>query len=210
MVRYWVIAPWNYAQRADFEKVWMYDLENSVISIDCGSAGDFTGLSREEIEARWRLEASRAGLSVRASSYYQGQMESFLFEIQPNDRVIARAGRKQIVGVGTVIGKPYYVDKTQWQEMLGILHDQNDKFLPVRWDDVVPRASPQMLGMRTVYEKDEVFFHQVALEGDWDVTSTTVNPDAPPPRKRNAYLHIPPLMSAAWRLLRRAGARFRG
>ena len=178
MVRYWVIAPWLFEQRADFEKVWKYDLENSVISIDCGNVGDFTHLSREEVKDRWREEASRAGHSVPVSSYYRGQIDRFLFEIQPADQVIARAGRKRIVGIGTVMGKPYYVDKTKWREMLGIRHDQNDKFLPVRWDDVVRRSSSAMFGITTVYEKDEAYFNQLTRSGDAGTKSPIPDADA--------------------------------
>ena len=60
---------------------------------------------------------------------------NFWFDIQPEDLIIARAGRKRLVGVGTVQGSPYFDPANE-----SLTWGRN--FLPVKWDDVAEGEFP--------------------------------------------------------------------
>ena len=53
MVRYWVIAPYNYGDQDAFDTSWNYDLANGVIAIGWSGLGNLSGLSKEDISDRF-------------------------------------------------------------------------------------------------------------------------------------------------------------
>lgn len=143
MVRYWVIAPYNYDKPEAFAACWQYDQANGVIAIGW-DLGDLSDLSKEDISARYR-EHTEWELTSRH------QVIKFWTEIQRDDIIIARGGRKRVVGIGTVVGPAFY-DGEKGKERAGSIAEPFPNFLRVRWEKgetVFPRVE---LGMQTLYE----------------------------------------------------------
>lgn len=147
--RYWVIAPADYRNRDEFDRCWHYDRENRVIAIgwDLGKAPR----SQEHLKEMFRRRAQEEGWSFHGLH----MLTKFRFKIQPGDRIIARAGRKRIVGIGEVQGKAYYdADKGR--------RTWSSNFLHVRWDDTEERDFPDIVfGMQTVYELPKARFDEL-------------------------------------------------
>ena len=159
MVRYWAIAPADYGNRERFEQCWQYDRANGIMAIgwDVGAPS-----SRDDLEAKYAEVAHNAKYAHKESWTRHGlnMLTKFWFDIQPGDRIIARAGRKRLVGVGTVQGSPYYASSK------GSTWGRN--FLPVSWDDIKKREFPNVVfGRHTVSELQEDRF--LALTGETDV-----------------------------------------
>ena len=98
MTRYWVIAPAEYRNPDEFDRCWSYDRQNGVIAIgwDLGEAPR----SQEHLEELFNRRAEKEGWKEGWTSLGLHMLRKFWFEIQPEDRIIARAGRKRIVGIG--------------------------------------------------------------------------------------------------------------
>ena len=160
MVRYWVIPPTGYDDKEEFQRTWKYDRENGLISIGFGwKGGDATSLTFEEI-ASWYLDA----LGHPESGTTLHQVFKFWNDIKRGDRIVARAGRKRLVGVGTVQDSPFYDP----DRMKGVRPDFQSH-LPVQWDDIAEKEFPQIVfGMQTIYELDEARFKELVdgIDGD--------------------------------------------
>lgn len=147
--RYWMIAPADCQNRDEFDRCWHYDRENGVIAIgwDLGKAPR----SPEHLEEMFRRRAHEEVWSFHGLH----MLTKFRFKIQPGDRIIARAGRKRIVGIGEVQGKAYYdADKGR--------RTWSSNFLHVRWDDTEERDFPDIVfGMQTVYELPKARFDEL-------------------------------------------------
>lgn len=144
MVRYWVIAPYNYEDREAFDICWDYDRLNGVIAIGWSELGDLSGLSKEDISARF-LEYKDWEPKARH------QVIKFWTEIQVGDIVIARGGRKRVVGIGTVTGPAFY-DPKRGDERADNIAESFRNFLPVRWERDEKEFPRTELGMQTLYE----------------------------------------------------------
>lgn len=148
MLRYWAIAPTDYGDRGEFNRCWQFDREHGVISIgwDVGEPHSIEDLAEKYAETAAVEDWTQHGLNM---------LKKFWFEIGPGDRVIARAGRKRIVGVGTVLGEPYFHFEdggSSW----------GANFLPIQWDDVVEIDFERMVfGMHTIYELSEPRFEEL-------------------------------------------------
>lgn len=154
MSRNWVIAPYHFDRPEAFEQVWNFDRSKGVIAIGWNT-GDLSDLSPEEIQNRytekWR-DRSRVGLN---------QVLKFWREIQPGDRIIARGGRKKIVGIGTATGPAFY-DQRKGAERIGRLDiEPYENFLPVRWESGVIEFPDIVFGMLTVYELPDDRFEKL-------------------------------------------------
>lgn len=144
MVRNWVIAPNSFEDKKQFERVWEYCHKENIISIGFGwNIGDATSLTWDEIVDRYE----KLGESV--SEHALRQILMFWNEIKPGDRIIARGGRKKIVGVGTVQGAPFF-DPDKMKEA----GEPNHKsILPVQWDMTFEKEFPNIVfGLQTIYE----------------------------------------------------------
>ena len=166
MVRFWVIPPTGFGNREEFERVWEYARDNGIISIGFGwNMGDAASLSLEEMESRYLSDRGE-----RVSRHTLHQVFKFWNDIKPGDRIVARGGRKRIVGVGTVQGAPFY-DSTRMQET-GLTDHRC--FLPVQWDSgdsAIEKEFPNIVfGMQTVCELEETRFEELTngarVEGD--------------------------------------------
>lgn len=156
MTRYWVIAPANYSQAQKFERFWEYDKNHSVISIGW-NIGDISSWTQDEMQDRYY------GVFSGWSKHGLNQLTKFYHEIQPGDRIIARGGRKKIVGIGTVTGAAYF-NEAEALEMAGTADpDPHANFLPVHWNDITERDFPNIVfGMHTVSELSAAKFEVLA------------------------------------------------
>ena len=157
MVRYWVIPPTGFGNKEEFERVWEYACDNGIISIGFGwNMGDAASLSLEEMESRYLSDRGKP-----VSRHTLRQVFKFWNDIRPGDRVVARGGRKRIVGVGTVQGAPFY-DPTRMQET-GLTDHRC--FLPVQWDSgdsATEKEFPSIVfGMQTVCELEKTRFEEL-------------------------------------------------
>jgi restriction system protein len=100
MPRYWVIAPVESKPTELFDKVWQFDLANSVISIGWQSLGDVSRMSRDELTQV--VASNYPDKPQQTKSLVANMLWSFYHEIRPGDLVIARRGRKTLAAVGEV------------------------------------------------------------------------------------------------------------
>ena len=156
-MRHWVITPYHYERLEEFDQCWHYDSNNGVIAIGW-DMGDVTNLPIETMRVRYD----------RAFPGHPGdfhQVRKFWREILPGDRIIARAGRKRIIGLGTVNGSPYYSLEEWGRRGRGITYTTHPNFLPVRWDDTGGHIfSNQVFGIQTVTEMTEKSKHKLAIK----------------------------------------------
>ena len=159
MVRYWVMSPTAFEDREEFKRVWEYDRENGIISIGFDwHMGDATSLTLEDMANRYLEfhEQPATGHTLR-------QMFTFWNDIKPGDRIVARGGRKVLMGVGTVQDSPFY-DPDRMKEVRAGFRCH----LPVQWDDVAEKVFPKLVfGMQTIYEVEETKFKELT-EGTGD------------------------------------------
>ncbi len=146
MARTWVTAPYHYDRPEAFEQCWNYDWSNGVIAIGW-NMGNVATLGREELEAKYLSLYGDAPGS-------RHQVVKFWHDIQPGDRIIARGGRKKIVGIGTVTGAPFH-NPTMGKDRTGELDIRPyENFLPVRWESGAREFPNQVFGMQTVTEME--------------------------------------------------------
>jgi hypothetical protein len=118
-VAYWKVAPGENGWQ------WPECRKKGFIAVGWDFAGDLSGLSRAEFDARVdELLERNAGDFTRAGI---SQLWQFA-QIKLGDRIVANRGLSQVLGIGTVIGSYAYV--------AGERHAHR---LPVRWDDTTPR-----------------------------------------------------------------------
>ena len=131
MAKKWVMAP--FANNRHFDRVWKYDIDNAVISIGW-NVGDFSSL--EELEQKYWEHGGwkQGGLA---------QLRDFWDSIRQGDRIIARRGRKKIVGVGVVTGPPFYSPERKVEQS-----SDHAYFLPVQWDNFEREFPDDKFGQR--------------------------------------------------------------
>ncbi len=154
MSRNWVIAPYFFGDPETFAQAWNYDRNNNVIVIGY-DVGDLSGLSSEEIQRRYTRK-----YPDKPTRAILNQVIRFWCEIQPGDRVIARGGRKKIMGVGTVIGLPFY-DPQEGQKRADGLDGYYESFLPVQWEGGEKEFDDQVFSMHTLYELPDDRFEEL-------------------------------------------------
>ena len=144
MTRYWAIAPAEYSPQGRigtrFQKCWQYDLARGIISVgwDLGEKPQ----SREHLAWLWEEYADPEWAGSRACF---GMLEKFWFDIEPGDKLIARAGLTRYVGLGEFQGDPFY-DQDAIGETWGC------SFRRVLWEPCQDeRNSPLRFTRRTLY-----------------------------------------------------------
>ena len=138
----WVMAPSRNDKQGKFDRFWRYARENSVISIGW-DVGDFD--SQEELERKYRERASQ-----ELEGWTENGLEKltkFWYDMKPGDRIIARRGRKKIVGLGTVTGAPSRDPKMK-AEQAGAFEPDHAYFLPVKWNDFEREFPNDVFGQR--------------------------------------------------------------
>ena len=152
MARNWVMAPFDYSERAKFNQVWKYDCENNLISIGW-NMGEFD--SRDELRNKFQkgIEQygwTKAGLSV---------LTNFWYGIKRGDRIIARGGRRRIIGVGTVTGSPFYNFEMKAAQGGDIFKGDHAYFLPVAWNEFKREFPSNKFSGRALYEVSDDRFN---------------------------------------------------
>ncbi|MEZ4866630.1 MAG: endonuclease NucS [Caldilineaceae bacterium] len=153
MTRYWVIAPFESKNSEMFDRVWQFDLTNNVISIGWSQLGDVSNVSRETL-----IDVVASTFPDRPNatkSLFVNMLWSFYHEIDPNDVVIARKGRKILAAVGKVTKQGYYAPGRN--PYLASPGNSHPNFLEVEWLDQ-PRNkifANIVFPMHSVYEITE-------------------------------------------------------
>lgn len=162
MTRYWVITPYDSAERETFTRVWEYDSHYGTIAIGWRELGDISNLTREQLGKKFREvynPSTRKGLN---------QISRFWYEISPGDVIVARRGRKTILSWGTVTGSPYY-DDVKGRERVGGPQEYNyPNFIPVQWVGDRHEFEDMVFSFTTVYEIPEERFKLLVGEGSDD------------------------------------------
>jgi restriction system protein len=164
--RYWVIAPYEAKNYEFFNTVWQFDQANNTISIGFGQLGDVSNMDRQT-------------LSNKVAETFPGRkiahmIWAFYHEISPGDIVLARRGRKILVGVGAVTRAAYY--QPGGNPYLPP-DDSHPNFIDVAWDDQ-PRNkefSSIVFPMYALSEFSDTQYHNI-LEGS-GIPPLLVEPD---------------------------------
>ena len=120
MSRYWVMAPVKSKPSDRFDIVWQFDLAKNVISIGWKQLGDVTGMTRDELAEA--VASSYPDKPSQTKGLYTNMLWAFYHEMLPGDHVIARRGRKTLVGVGKITGPATYSPgRNQDVEHLGFI-----------------------------------------------------------------------------------------
>ena len=170
MMKIWVIAPYHYERTQAFERMWKYDREKEVVSIGW-NLGNLANLTLEEIAIRF------FGKFPSGNNITLNQIINFWQHIQPGDRIIARGGRKKIVGLG-IVNHPTFYDPIRGAEQIGRIdiggEQPDEDFLPVRWESVEEFDFQNIVfGILTVTRMRETSKHWPAikdvLQDVWDI-----------------------------------------
>jgi predicted Mrr-cat superfamily restriction endonuclease len=102
MPRYWAIAPYESENPEIFDKVWQFDVDNNLISIGWGEAGDVSKMTRDELSNAVDLLYGDTRPATKA--LFRNMLWAFYHEIVPGDFVIARRGRKVLMAASHQIG----------------------------------------------------------------------------------------------------------
>lgn len=96
---------------------------------------------------------------------------AFLHEIEPGDVIIARRGTKRIVGIGRVMGPPFY-DVDRGMKRVGSQEaPYYPRFLPVQWENREIEFDRIVFGFYTMYEIPEEKYIELTQEpvpGPWE------------------------------------------
>ena len=79
--------------------MWDWSFRNGLISIGWHEVGNLDGASKDEIGQRYLEEYDNQAYP---------SLQRFWHDIDVGDRVIARAGLKRIVGIGTIESEPFF------------------------------------------------------------------------------------------------------
>ncbi|MCK6630331.1 MAG: PDDEXK nuclease domain-containing protein [Anaerolineae bacterium] len=164
MPRYWVIAPYHADRPETWEKIWQFDLKNSLISIGWNELEDISGYSAEELKAA--IERIYPNDSPATKTRNFNMLWDFYHNIQAGDIIIARKGRKRIAAVGTVTKTAYY-SHAKNIEASGA-NNYYSNHIDVHWHDA-PRDKVFdriIFGMQTVYEIEESLFKSLVGRTD--------------------------------------------
>jgi hypothetical protein len=149
MPRYWVIAPYDSRRAETFDKAWQYDLKNGTIAVGWQELGDISLLDNEQLRQKY-IDVYGEYSPIDCNTLWK-----FYHEISDGDIVIARRGRKIMLGVGKVIQTAFY-DPDRGKERIGHVEDRAyPNFLKVEWEDKVIDYGKQVFAMSTLYEIPE-------------------------------------------------------
>lgn len=141
----WAIAPFEARDGQAFDDVWAFDLANNVVSIGWHELGDISGLARSDLLSKVISTYTKVPLATQ--TLFANMLWTFCHEIKVGDTVVARRGRKALVGIGRVTGPASYSPGRNPTTT-------HPHFLPVQWDSSSAPASFDSLifAMHTVWE----------------------------------------------------------
>lgn len=147
MKRCWVIAPYSSKDEEGFEKSWSYDLKKGVIAIGWSKLGDVTKLSDSELMKKIEKEYPDSHAQKIFNNF-----KIFYKEIKEGDVIIARRGRKAIVGIGEVSGAAFYDLNMGKERYQGEGASPYSNFLLVKWQDRCIDFDEIVFGMQTIQQ----------------------------------------------------------
>lgn len=174
MPRYWVMAPVESKPSELFDKVWQFDLAQRVISIGWKQLGDISQMSRDELAEA--VTSTYPDKPSQTKGLYTNMLWAFYHEMLTGDYVIARRGRKTLVGVGKLVGPATYAPGRN--PSVGHLG-----FIGVSWQDQ-PRDksfSSIVFPMHTLAEFSEEQFRSVVEGSGIPVTPPETPPEVEDP-----------------------------
>jgi len=148
MRRYWLISPYGSEMRKIFEKCWEYDLKNGTIAIGWNELGDTNGISESELKSKYKEVYGKITSGVK-------MVWKFWNEISQGDVLIARRGRKKIVGIGTVESKAYYNEEKGRERVFYEDAYFLPNFINVKWKEKKIDFAKLVFSRLTVYEIQE-------------------------------------------------------
>lgn len=152
-----VIAPYTSKKTKIFEKVWKYDVQNSTIAVGWLELGDISRFkSKDELRRSYKEvypeEKNPSTITRDINTIWR-----FYHDIEPGDKIIARRGRKIILGIGTVQDpKKVYFEPEEGKERIDNLTDRYyPNIIKVNWDDKKIEFDKQVFSFYTMYEIPE-------------------------------------------------------
>lgn len=155
MKKYWVIAPYNSEQKNIFEKAWNFDLEKNCIAIGWKDLGNMFNVSITEEEYNNRYNEVYAPRLKRISVHDQKSFWQFWHDIDVGDIIIARRGRKTIIGIGKVKSKAYYDENKGKARVGGLTDSYYANFIDVEWEKKEIRFENTVFLMSTIQQISE-------------------------------------------------------
>ena len=150
--RYWVIAPYDSTKPEIFDKAWEYDLKKGTIAVGWQRLGDISTLNEEALREKY-IEAYGKDNPADRKAFW-----NFCHEISIGDILIARRGRRKIIGIGEVIGS-HFLDENRGKERVGYLTENvYSNFLNVKWQKVEIKFEEIVFPIFTISEIDEKKF----------------------------------------------------
>ena len=135
-MRYWVIAPYS-SEKPEFDKAWEYDVKNETIAIGWGQLGNVSKMTEEKLKAKIKEVYPKKTTSHTFNSIWKFY----------NDVIIARKGRKKIIGVGEVTKTAFY-DKEEGEDRCLF-----PNFISVKWNlKKEINFEKLVFSMNTIYE----------------------------------------------------------
>jgi predicted Mrr-cat superfamily restriction endonuclease len=162
MTRYWAIAPYDSTESKVFDKVWDYDFKNSTIAVGWSKLGDISQIKNID-ELRLRHEKAYPEDSNITRTRDCNAIWNFYYGMQPGDIIIARRGRKKIVGIGTVTEpkKVYYKEEEGKKRVDNLTTHYYPNFMKVNWEKKEIDFGKMVFGIYTMDEISEEKYNNI-------------------------------------------------
>lgn len=154
MKRYWIIAPYNSEFKEGFEHSWKFDVEMGVVAIGWPKLGNVAGFSDDKLIEMIKQEYPKD--KARSEDYIFRTFKAFYRDIKQGDSIIARKGRKSIVGVGEVVREAFNNTEMGRERYSGRGEEHiYPNFIEVDWTNKQIEFNRMVFGMQTLYETTE-------------------------------------------------------
>jgi restriction system protein len=147
--RYWVWAPYNSTKQQIFDKVWDYDLTNETIAFGSIELGDVPDLNEPDFFKKY-VEVYGKDVPIDRKSVWK-----IYHEIALGDIIIARRGRKKIIGIGEVTGKPFFDVEMGKDRVANMTDRPYPLVVKVRWEDKQIEFEELVFPIFTLWEISE-------------------------------------------------------
>lgn len=94
---------------------------------------------------------------------------AFRHEVSRGDVVIARRGTKRIIGIGTVVGYPFYDEEKGRERVAHLTENCYSRFIPVEWEEKDIEFERIVFSFYTIYEIPEEKYHDLTLKSAEEV-----------------------------------------
>ena len=148
--RVWVVAPYD-SREDDFDLRWDECLQGNFIAVGWDETGDLSGVTKKtELKGLYGNTFSDHAKGKQAQN--SGTLWRFAKEMNKGDLVIARRGRNEAIGIGTVNQEYRFEPKRK----------DFKHVVDVNWEeDFTPRQISSQFGMHTVHEVTRLAYEEV-------------------------------------------------